>query len=103
MRVFKSPEFQKKADKLLTKIEKSELDSLISDLKNDKIVGKVLTYEFLREKKIGSKRVYFLLYEDINIALLVSISTKKYQQETIDEIKYLLPEFKVYAYKLSTQ
>jgi hypothetical protein len=34
--------------------------------------------------------------------LLVNLSKKKYQQETIDEIKILLPEFKRYAYELRT-
>lgn len=99
-RVFKAPKFDKKVDKLLDKKEKEELDKFIEELKEGKIKGKVLTYEFLREKKIGGKRVYFLIYDEIAIILLVNSSKKKYQQETIDEIKLLLTEFKRYAYEL---
>jgi len=62
--------------------------------------GKKLTYDFLREKKIGGKRIYYLVYEDISLILLVSASDKKMQQATIDEIKFLLPEFKKYTNEL---
>lgn len=99
-RIFKAPRFQKKVEKLLTKKELEELNAFIKDLKKGRITGKTLTYEFFREKKIGSKRVYFLVYDDLAIILLVNASNKKYQQETIDEIKILLPEFKRYACEL---
>jgi len=38
--------------------------------------------------------VYFLVYDDLKIALMVSISDKKMQQETIDKIKAYLAEFR---------
>lgn len=100
MRVFKSPKFQKKAEKLLSKTGLDELDKFVEDLKKGHIVGKPLSYDFFREKKIGDKRIYFLIYNDIALILLVGSSDKKMQQETIDEIKFLLPEFKQYAYEL---
>ena len=65
-----------------------------------KIIGKPISYDFFREKKIGDKRIYFLVYKDFALILLVGSSDKKMQQETIDEIKCLLPEFKEYAYQL---
>lgn len=99
-KVFKAPKFQKKIEKLLDKREFIELDFFIKQLKRGNISGKSLTYEFFREKKIGGKRVYFLVYDEIKIILLISCSNKKYQQSTIDEIKILLPEFKKYAYDL---
>lgn len=102
-RVFKAPKFDKVVGKLLDKPELEELDALIKDLKLGKIAGKPLTYDFFREKKIGGKRIYFLVYDDIALILLVNASNKKYQQATIDEIKILLPEFKKYAYGLSTR
>ncbi len=99
-RVFKAPKFQKKVEKLLDKKGLNELEQFISELKTGKISGKPLTYDFFREKRIGGKRIYFLVYEDIRIILLISSSSKKYQQETIDEIRVFLPEFKRYAYEL---
>lgn len=48
-----------------------------------------------------NKRIYFLLYEEITIVLLVSSSDKKSQQDTIDEIKLYLNEFKEYTYQLN--
>lgn len=99
-RVFKSPKFDKKVEKLLSSKELNELDKLIEKLKSDQFIEKPLNYEFFREYKIGVKRIYFLVYEDIAIILLVNSSNKKYQQETIDEIKLLLNEFKQYAYEL---
>ena len=98
--VYKSPKFQKKAQKLLDKKELDELEKFISELKKEKIMGDPISYNFFREKKIGGKRVYFLVYKEIKIVLLVNLSNKKYQQETIDEIKILLPEFRRYAYEL---
>ncbi len=99
-RVFKSPGFEKKASKILTRSELLELEKLIEKMKLGIITGKTITYDFPKEKKIGGKKIYFLVYANIKIVLLVSASNKKYQQETIDEIKLLLPEFKKYAYNL---
>ncbi len=97
-RVFKEPKFQKKAEKLLDKHEIKELEKFIMNLKKGILAGKWLTYNFFREKKIGGKRIYFLVYDDIKVILLVGCSNKKYQQTTIDEIKLFFPELKKYAY-----
>jgi hypothetical protein len=56
---------------------------------------------FFREKRIGGKRIYSLIYEEQNAVLLVTISNKKMQQETIDKIIELLPEFKKLIVKLT--
>lgn len=101
-RVFKVYRFEKSAKKLLTESQDEEVEQLINDLKNEKIVGQPLTYPFFREKKIRGKRVYFLVYEDLKVAFLVNVSKKKYQQETIDEIKALLPAFKKEAEKIAS-
>ena len=37
-------------------------------------VGKQLTYPFLREKKIGGRRIYYLIYEDLKLVLIVATS-----------------------------
>lgn len=93
-RVLKTQKFDKKIQKLLEPSESRELQNFIENLKEGHIAGKKLTYEFLREKKIGCKRVYFLVYDELKTILLVTASNKKLQQETIDEIKYLLPNSK---------
>ena len=40
------------------------------------------------------KSFYFLVYDDLKAVLMVSISDKKEQQDTIDKIKDFLPEFR---------
>jgi hypothetical protein len=62
-------------------------------LKTNPYVGDPLSYSFFREKKIESKRVYFLIYDDIKAVLMVGVSNKKTQQETIDVIKSRLPDY----------
>lgn len=102
-RVFKEPKFQKKVEKLLDKHEIKELEKFITNLKKGILAGKGLTYNFFREKKIGGKRIYFLVYDDIKVILLVGCSNKKYQQTAIDEIKLFFPELKKYAYDIFKQ
>ena len=99
--VYKVPKFDKQVNKLLTKSEIAELSSFIEELKAGNISGKRLTYEFFREKKIGGKRIYFLIYHDICIILLIASSDKKLQQETINAIKGSFKEFKKIAKEYS--
>ncbi|MFT4250088.1 MAG: hypothetical protein ACMXYD_01870 [Candidatus Woesearchaeota archaeon] len=101
-RVFKIDKFSKIISKLLTKKQQEELNSFIEELKQGKIIGQPLSYEFFREKKIGDKRVYFLVYKDLKIIFLVNASNKKYQQETIDEIKLMFSDFKKEAQRIAS-
>jgi len=98
--VYDVPTFEKLVQKMLSKSETKDLNSFIEKLKNGKLSGKRLTYEFLREKKIGGKRIYFLIYHDIYIILFVSISSKKAQKSTIRLIKKEFPYYKKYVQKL---
>lgn len=99
-RVFKVPDFDKYANKILSKIELEELNRFIGNLKTNSQLGKPLGYTYFREKKINSKRVYFLIYEDICIILLVAVSTKKTQQSTIDAVKLYLNEYKEFVTRI---
>lgn len=72
-------------------------------LTDNPYVGKQLSYPFLREKKIGGRRVYYLIYNDLNMVLLVATSDKKDQQVTINHIKTNLDEFRETAQRISTQ
>ena len=66
-------------------------------------VGAPLGYRFLREKRIKEKRIYFLVYEDLKLVLLIAVSGKKDQQATIDHIKGNLDEFRKESERLSKQ
>ena len=72
--------------KLLPKDYQEQIKKIIRQLKETHNVGKPLGYPFFREKKIGKYGVYFLVYEDIDTVLLITISDKKTQQGTIDNI-----------------
>ena len=64
-------------------------------------IGDQLIYPFLREKRIKEKRIYYLIYEDLKLVLLVAVSGKKDQQTTIDHIKKGLNEFRKVAENIS--
>lgn len=99
-KIYEIGNFEKDLNKLLDKLELEEYEIFKEELKKGKILGKPLGYDFFREKKIGGKRIYFLVYKEITLILFIKSSKKKYQQETIDEIKFLLPEFKKLAYDI---
>jgi len=74
-------------ERLLPKEYRQQIKQIIKQLKQNYDTGKPLGYSFFREKKIGKYRIYFLIYEDINTVLLITISDKKTQQDTVDKIK----------------
>ena len=74
-------------EKLLDKAYHDEIQAIIHQLKQSLDVGKPLGYPFFREKKFGKYRVYFLIYEELDAVLLVTISDKKAQPDTIERIK----------------
>ena len=81
-------------ERLLSREYQEQIDDIIKQLKQTTDVGKPLGYPFFREKKIGKYRVYFLIYEELDAVLLVTISDKKAQQDTIDKIKNELDFYK---------
>ncbi len=85
------------------KVYKEAADKLPNKLAQNPFSGDPLSYTFLREKRIKEKRIYFLIYEDLNLVLLVATSGKKDQQETIDHIKEQLKEFRKEAEIISKQ
>lgn len=89
----------------LTKWPKSDREAaekLPPKLAEDPHVGQLLYFPFLREKRIGGRRVYYLVYDDLKLVLLVATSGKKDQQETINHIKEQFAEFRKLAEELST-
>ena len=88
-KVFTTERFDR-AKKKLSIEEEREIEKIFLQLKENPYVGDQLRYKFLREKRIKDKRIYYLIYDDLLSVLLVAISNKKAQKETIDEIvKYL--------------
>ena len=87
----------------LPKAYREVAEKLPKKLKVNPFVGDPLGYPFLREKRIKEKRIYYLIYEDLYLVLLVAVSGKKDQQDTIDHIKEQLKEFRNEAERLSKQ
>lgn len=92
-KVFSTAEF----DKLFNRLDaqtKHRINKVLLDLKSNPYNSKQLSYKFFREKKIGVYRIYFLVYDDLLIVFVISLSDKKSQQKTIDAIKKLIPKYK---------
>lgn len=86
--------------KELEKWDKSErylAEKIPAKLTVNPRVGDHCGYPFLREKRIREKRVYYLIYDDLKLVLLVATSGKKDQQFTIDHIKEHLDQFRKIA------
>ena len=85
-KVYQTFEFKKLFTKLSNTEQKEVLD-IMKFLSENPYQGKPLGVNFFREKKIGGKRIYFRVYDDYLIVLMLSISDKKTQQKTIDKIR----------------
>ena len=93
VRVLSTKEFDT-WEKLLPKDCQEKIQGFIKELKQNYNTGKPLGYPFFREKKMGKYRLYFLIYEDADTVLLVTISDKKAQQDIIDTVKSQLDYYK---------
>lgn len=92
-----------KFNKEFSKLDKSHQDiiyKIFYQLKENPCVGDSLRYRFLREKRIKGKRIYYLVYDDLLAVLVVAISDKKTQQETINYIVKYLNYYREYITKL---
>ena len=98
--VFTTSTFEKEMEDL-EKDEQERIIKLYSQLKENPRSGDQLRYDFFREKRIKEKRVYYLVYDDLKIVLMVAISGKKDQQKTINYVISYFDEFREYAESLS--
>ena len=87
---------------LLEKEYRDFSESLFKKLKENPFQGKQLA-PFLREKRLKEKRIYYLIYEDLSMVLLVAVSGKKDQQEKINQIKDMSKEYRKTAEEISKQ
>ena len=92
-RVFRSDWYHTKFNDL-TKFEKERVVKFEQKLKQEPYSGKPLGYEFFREKKFNGNRLLFLVYEELQVIFLVTITDKKIQQEVINIIKKNLDKYK---------
>ena len=100
--VYSTESFEKEVENL-SEFDKEILQKIFLQLKDNPYVGDSLRYRLLREKRIREKRIYYLVYDDLNAVLVVAFGGKKAQQETIDEIVRDLPEFRDYLKKILEQ
>ena len=66
--------------------EKEWIDKMRDQLVINLRVGKPLRFDWLREKKLGVKRLYYLINEKNQKAVLVAFGPKKEQQHIITHI-----------------
>lgn len=97
--VYISESFENKLNEL-SKSDKEQISKIYNQLKENPYVGDQIRYKFFREKRIKEKRIYYLVYDDLQAVLIVALGGKKTQKETIDEIVKCLPEFKKFIIKL---
>ena len=91
-KVYRTKTFEKEFYKLPSS-EQKEIEKFERKLSETPYIGKPLGFVFFREKKLGGRRIYYLIYEDFVVALMVAISDKKTQQDTINAIKEKLAEY----------
>ncbi len=97
--VYTTESFDRKFSKL-SFFEQRKIKKIFRQLKENPYVGDPLQYRFLREKRIKEKRIYYLVYDDLEAVLIVATSEKKNQQETINKIIKNFDEYKIYLEKL---
>lgn len=67
--------------------EQERIRKFEKHLSDNPFVGKPLGFVFLREKRLNGRRIYYLIYEEFVMVLMVCISNKKGQQAKINAIK----------------
>ncbi|MBI3037168.1 hypothetical protein HYY73_05480 [Candidatus Woesearchaeota archaeon] len=75
--------------KLYGTLEKPEcewVEKIKDQLTANLEVGKPLRYGWFREKKLGNKRLYYLINAKTNKAVLLAFGPKKEQQKIVDHI-----------------
>ena len=91
-RVVRTKEFDKSFSSLPKK-EQLMINKFEEKLSENPFLGKALGYKFLREKRLNSRRVYYLIYIHRVLVLMVAVGDKKAQKLTISIIKKKLQWF----------
>ena len=97
--VYTTESFDKEVEKL-PKDDQDIIQKMFLKIRDDPYTSDQLRYRNLREKRLREKRVYFLVYDDLQSVLIVAISGKKDQQATINHIIDYFDEYRIYLEKL---
>ncbi len=100
--VYATENFHKETAKL-DKNYRERIQKIFLQLKENPYVGDQLQYRHLREKRLDEKRIYYLVYDDLQSVLVVAVSGKKEQQATINHIIHNFNEYKKYLERLLRQ
>ena len=90
-------------DRLMSKLPKKmvhRITKLFGQLTENPHVGDQLRYKHLREKRLREKRLYYLVYDDIKVVLVVAVGGKKNQESTIEHIIAHFDKYRCYLEKL---
>lgn len=93
--VYTTESFDKEVDKL-QKSDQEIIQKMFLKIRDNPYASDQLRYKNLREKRIKEKRVYFLVYDDLQSVLFIAISGKKDQQATINHIINYFDEYRLY-------
>jgi len=91
-RVHTTKRFNKEIEKL-SKEENKRIKNIYQQIKENPYIGNQLKIKILREKRLEEKRIYYLIFEDLQAVLMIAISNKKAQQKVID---YILENSKIF-------
>ena len=92
-KIFTTDEFNHRFSKLDRQLQE-QIRKEIDQLGDNPYAGKPLGYTFFREKKIQNYRFYYLIYDEFVVVFVITMSTKKDQQNAINKIKYLIPYYR---------
>ena len=97
--VYTTESFDKEIEKL-PKDDQEIIQKMFLKIRDNPYTSDQLRYRNLREKRLREKRVYFLVYDDLQSVLIVAISGKKDQQATINHIIDYFDEYRIYLERL---
>jgi len=83
--IYTTKRFDKEVEKL-SEEENKRIDNIYQQLRKNPYVGDQLQIKVLREKKLKEKRMHYLVFEDLEVILMIAISNKKAQQRVINHI-----------------
>src|SRR3989338_5502933 len=92
-KIFTTEEFDRRFGKLDQQLQQ-QIRKEIDQLEDNPYAGKPLGFAFFREKKVQNYRIYYLIYDEFVVVFVITISTKKDQQDAIDRIKSLIPYYR---------
>lgn len=92
-RIYHSARFDKELSKFNERF-KERVDKIEDYLIENPYYGNPLGYKWFRETRFENYRIYYLIYENLEVIFMVGISDKKDQQKVINTIKLLFEFFR---------